>query len=98
MLLCITPHRFLNNPNNAVSEPGEDGRALRWNARFMVVSSMFYSRTEQTLRVGYWYRYTGSFLAFLAPTHPACPAQIISGFISTLHIKTKAFESRGSGS
>ncbi|KAJ6626487.1 MFS general substrate transporter [Mycena sp. CBHHK59/15] len=50
-------------------------------AGFMIVSSMFYTRTEQTLRVGYWFLMNGT-------------AQIISGFISfgSLHIKTKAFE------
>ncbi|KAF9030378.1 MFS general substrate transporter [Hymenopellis radicata] len=43
---------------------------------FMIVSSMFYTRSEQTLRVGYWCK---------LPT----TAQIISGFISfgTLHMK-----------
>ncbi|EPQ50298.1 MFS general substrate transporter [Gloeophyllum trabeum ATCC 11539] len=50
-------------------------------AGFMIVSSMFYTRTEQTLRVGYWFLMNGT-------------AQIISGFISfgTLHIKTEGFE------
>jgi len=50
-------------------------------AGFMIVSSMFYTRTEQTLRVGYWFLMNGT-------------AQIISGFISfgALHIKTEAFE------
>ncbi|KAJ7141964.1 major facilitator superfamily domain-containing protein [Mycena crocata] len=50
-------------------------------AGFMIVSSMFYTRTEQTLRVGYWFLMNGT-------------AQIISGFISfgTLHIKTAGFE------
>ncbi|KAJ6517704.1 major facilitator superfamily domain-containing protein [Mycena vulgaris] len=50
-------------------------------AGFMIVSSMFYTRTEQTLRVGYWFLMNGT-------------AQIISGFISfgTLHIKTSGFE------
>ncbi|KAL0950628.1 hypothetical protein HGRIS_007418 [Hohenbuehelia grisea] len=50
-------------------------------AGFMIVSSMFYTRTEQTLRVGYWFLMNGT-------------AQIISGFISfgTLHIKTGSFE------
>ncbi|PPR01815.1 hypothetical protein CVT24_001679 [Panaeolus cyanescens] len=50
-------------------------------AGFMIVSSMFYTRNEQTLRVGYWFLMNGT-------------AQIISGFISfgALHIKTKAFE------
>ncbi|GBE86842.1 Thiamine pathway transporter THI73 [Sparassis crispa] len=50
-------------------------------AGFMIVSSMFYTRNEQTLRVGYWFLMNGT-------------AQIISGFISfgTLHIKTQGFE------
>ncbi|KAM5541010.1 hypothetical protein V8D89_005321 [Ganoderma adspersum] len=50
-------------------------------AGFMIVSSMFYTRTEQTLRVGYWFLMNGT-------------AQIISGFLSfgTLHIKTESFE------
>ncbi|KAF8900479.1 MFS general substrate transporter [Gymnopilus junonius] len=50
-------------------------------AGFMIVSSMFYTRTEQTLRVGYWFLMNGT-------------AQIISGFISfgSLHIHTKSFE------
>ncbi|KAF8878218.1 MFS general substrate transporter [Infundibulicybe gibba] len=50
-------------------------------AGFMIVSSMFYTRNEQTLRVGYWFLMNGA-------------AQIISGFISfgTLHIKTRGFE------
>ncbi|OSD00722.1 MFS general substrate transporter [Trametes coccinea BRFM310] len=50
-------------------------------AGFMIVSSMFYTRTEQTLRVGYWFLMNGT-------------AQIISGFLSfgTLHIKTGKFE------
>ncbi|KAJ6454140.1 major facilitator superfamily domain-containing protein [Mycena sanguinolenta] len=50
-------------------------------AGFMIVSSMFYTRTEQTLRVGYWFLMNGT-------------AQIVLGFISfgTLHIKTKHFE------
>ncbi|KAF8841634.1 MFS general substrate transporter [Paxillus ammoniavirescens] len=50
-------------------------------AGFMIVSSMFYTRNEQTLRVGYWFLMNGT-------------AQIISGFISfgTLHIHTKGFE------
>ncbi|KAJ7472561.1 MFS general substrate transporter [Mycena latifolia] len=48
---------------------------------FMIVSSMFYTRTEQTLRVGYWFLMNGT-------------AQIISSFISfgTLHIKTTTLE------
>ncbi|KAI0819437.1 MFS general substrate transporter [Trametes gibbosa] len=50
-------------------------------AGFMIVSSMFYTRNEQTLRVGYWFLMNGT-------------AQIISGFLSfgTLHIKTSGFE------
>ncbi|KIM75958.1 hypothetical protein PILCRDRAFT_98819 [Piloderma croceum F 1598] len=50
-------------------------------AGFLIVSSMFYTRNEQTLRVGYWFLMNGT-------------AQIISGFISfgTLHIKTGNFE------
>jgi ACS family allantoate permease-like MFS transporter len=50
-------------------------------AGFMIVSSMFYTRTEQTLRVGYWFLMNGT-------------AQIIGGFISfgSLHIKTNGFE------
>jgi MFS transporter, ACS family, allantoate permease len=50
-------------------------------AGFLIVSSMFYTRTEQTLRVGYWFLMNGT-------------AQIISGFISfgSLHIHTKGFE------
>ncbi|KAG9308676.1 MFS general substrate transporter [Chiua virens] len=49
-------------------------------AGFMIVSSMFYTRKEQTLRVGYWFLMTGT-------------AQIISGFISfgSLHIHTVGF-------
>ncbi|KAJ7050639.1 MFS general substrate transporter [Mycena amicta] len=50
-------------------------------AGFMLVSSMFYTRTEQTLRVGYWFLMNGT-------------AQIISGFISfgSLHTHTAHFE------
>ncbi|KAJ7171155.1 major facilitator superfamily domain-containing protein, partial [Mycena filopes] len=50
-------------------------------AGFMIVSSMFYTRTEQGLRVGYWFLMNGT-------------AQILSGFLSfgTLHIRTKTFE------
>ncbi|TFK61073.1 MFS general substrate transporter [Pluteus cervinus] len=50
-------------------------------AGFMIVSSMFYTRTEQTIRVGYWFLMNGT-------------AQIISGFISfgTLHIHTAGVE------
>ncbi|KAF7345820.1 MFS general substrate transporter [Mycena venus] len=50
-------------------------------AGFMIVSSMFYTRPEQTLRVGYWFLMNGT-------------AQIISGFISfgTLHIKVSRLE------
>ncbi|OJA19853.1 hypothetical protein AZE42_09923 [Rhizopogon vesiculosus] len=48
-------------------------------AGFLIASSMFYTRTEQTLRVGYWFLMNGV-------------AQIISGLISfgVLHIKTAA--------
>jgi len=50
-------------------------------AGFLIVSSMFYTRREQTLRVGYWFLMNGT-------------AQIISGFISfgVLHAKTTNFE------
>ncbi|KIK59190.1 hypothetical protein GYMLUDRAFT_686005 [Collybiopsis luxurians FD-317 M1] len=50
-------------------------------AGFLIVSSMFYTRTEQTLRVGYWFLMNGT-------------AQVISGFLSfgSLHIKTANFE------
>ncbi|KII85708.1 hypothetical protein PLICRDRAFT_178743 [Plicaturopsis crispa FD-325 SS-3] len=50
-------------------------------AGFMIVSSMFYTRNEQTLRVGYWFLMNGT-------------AQIVMGLVSfgTLHIKTKGFE------
>ncbi|KAG1818387.1 major facilitator superfamily domain-containing protein [Suillus variegatus] len=50
-------------------------------AGFLIIGSMFYTRTEQTLRVGYWSMMLGM-------------AQIISGFISfgTLHIHTSWFE------
>ncbi|KZP15481.1 MFS general substrate transporter [Athelia psychrophila] len=50
-------------------------------AGFLIVSSMFYTRNEQTLRVGYWFLMNGT-------------AQIISGFLSfgALHIKTSGFE------
>ncbi|KAJ3809062.1 MFS general substrate transporter [Lentinula aff. lateritia] len=50
-------------------------------AGFMIVSSMFYTRNEQTLRVGYWFLMNGT-------------AQIISGFLSfgSLHIHTPKFE------
>ncbi|KIJ61701.1 hypothetical protein HYDPIDRAFT_115502, partial [Hydnomerulius pinastri MD-312] len=49
-------------------------------AGFMIVSSMFYTRNELTLRVGYWFLMNGT-------------AQIISGFISfgSLHITTTGF-------
>lgn len=48
---------------------------------FMIVTSMFYTRSEQTLRVGYWFLMDGS-------------AQVISGFISfgTLHMKTNSLK------
>ncbi|KAJ7611732.1 MFS general substrate transporter [Roridomyces roridus] len=50
-------------------------------AGFLLVTAMFYTRTEQTLRVGYWFLMNGT-------------AQIIAGFISfgCLHIKTETFE------
>jgi len=50
-------------------------------AGFLIVTSMFYTRKEQTLRVGYWFLMNGF-------------AQIIAGFISfgTLHIATGRFE------
>ncbi|RDB14680.1 putative transporter PB1C11.03 [Hypsizygus marmoreus] len=50
-------------------------------AGFLIVTSMFYTRNEQTMRVGYWFLMNGA-------------AQIISGFLSfgSLHIKTKGFE------
>ncbi|KAJ3820434.1 MFS general substrate transporter [Lentinula raphanica] len=50
-------------------------------AGFLLVSSMFYTRTEQMLRVGYWYLMNGT-------------AQIATGFISfgVLHIQTKGFQ------
>ncbi|KAJ6550314.1 MFS general substrate transporter [Mycena capillaripes] len=48
---------------------------------FLIVTYMFYTRKEQTLRVGYWFLMNGF-------------AQIIIGFISfgALHIKTNKFE------
>ncbi|KAG6334445.1 hypothetical protein ID866_4646 [Astraeus odoratus] len=50
-------------------------------AGFLIVSSMFYTRKEQTLRVGYWFLMNGT-------------AQIISGLLAfaTLHIGTSGFE------
>ncbi|KAN0107667.1 major facilitator superfamily [Russula decolorans] len=50
-------------------------------AGFLIVSSMFYTRREQTVRVGYWFLMNGT-------------AQIISGFISfgSLHIHTTGIE------
>ncbi|TFY80577.1 hypothetical protein EWM64_g3440 [Hericium alpestre] len=50
-------------------------------AGFLIVTSMFYTRTEQTVRVGYWFLMNGT-------------SQIITGFIAfgSLHIKTKGFE------
>ncbi|KAJ7926956.1 major facilitator superfamily domain-containing protein [Mycena leptocephala] len=50
-------------------------------AGFLIVTSMFYTHKEQTVRVGYWFLMNGF-------------AQIIAGFISfgTLHIKTDRFE------
>ncbi|KAJ7055776.1 MFS general substrate transporter [Mycena amicta] len=48
---------------------------------FLLVTGMFYTRREQTIRVGYWFLMNGF-------------AQIVSGFISfgTLHIRTTTFE------
>lgn len=50
-------------------------------AGFMIVTSMFYTRKEQTIRVGYWFLMNGT-------------AQIIIGFISfgVLHSKTGGFQ------
>ncbi|KAI0000635.1 MFS general substrate transporter [Russula compacta] len=50
-------------------------------AGFMIISSMFYTRSEHTARVGYWFLMNGT-------------AQIISGFISfgALHMRTGRFE------
>ncbi|KAF5343546.1 hypothetical protein D9758_012942 [Tetrapyrgos nigripes] len=50
-------------------------------AGFLIVSSMFYTRTEQTLRVGYWFLMNGT-------------AQIIIGFLAfgALHIKTTSVQ------
>ncbi|KAJ7775503.1 major facilitator superfamily domain-containing protein [Mycena metata] len=50
-------------------------------AGFMIVTAMFYTRKEQTVRVGYWFLMNGV-------------AQIMAGFISfgTLHITTSRFE------
>ncbi|KAJ7860099.1 MFS general substrate transporter [Mycena olivaceomarginata] len=50
-------------------------------AGFLLVTAMFYTRTEQTLRVGYWFLMNGT-------------AQIISGFVSfgCLHIHTESFQ------
>ncbi|KAL9710473.1 hypothetical protein Ac2012v2_006007 [Leucoagaricus gongylophorus] len=50
-------------------------------AGFLIVTSMFYTRNEQTVRVGWWFLTNGT-------------AQIISGFVSfgTLHIHTSSFE------
>jgi len=50
-------------------------------AGFLIVTSMFYTRNEQTVRVGWWFLMNGT-------------AQIISGFISfgSLHIHTRTFE------
>ncbi|CAE6462461.1 unnamed protein product [Rhizoctonia solani] len=49
-------------------------------AGFMITTSMFYTRSEQSLRVGYWFLMNGT-------------AQIISGFLSfgVLHIETRGF-------
>ncbi|KAI0944706.1 hypothetical protein AcW1_002354 [Taiwanofungus camphoratus] len=50
-------------------------------AGFMIVTSMFYTRAEQTLRVGYWFLMNGT-------------AQIVIGFISfgVLHAKSGRFQ------
>lgn len=50
-------------------------------AGFLIVTSMFYTHAEQTLRVGYWFLMNGS-------------AVIILGFIAfgVLHAKTENFE------
>ncbi|KAI6046644.1 MFS general substrate transporter, partial [Pisolithus marmoratus] len=50
-------------------------------AGFLIVSAMFYTRKEQTLRVGYWFLMNGT-------------AQIISGLLAfgSLHIYTSGFE------
>jgi len=50
-------------------------------AGFLLVTAMFYTRKEQTLRVGYWFLMNGT-------------AQIISGFVSfgCLHIQTRSFQ------
>ncbi|THV06909.1 MFS general substrate transporter [Dendrothele bispora CBS 962.96] len=50
-------------------------------AGFLIVSTMFYTRKEQTQRVGYWFLMNGT-------------AQIISGFIAfgSLHIKTTSVQ------
>ncbi|CAE6333014.1 unnamed protein product [Rhizoctonia solani] len=49
-------------------------------AGFMIVTSMFYTRKEQSIRVGYWFLMNGT-------------AQIISGFLAfgVLHINTHGF-------
>ncbi|KAI0068622.1 MFS general substrate transporter [Artomyces pyxidatus] len=49
-------------------------------AGFLLVSSMFYTRKEQTSRIGYWFLMNGT-------------AQIVTGFVSfgSLHIVTKGF-------
>jgi len=51
-------------------------------AGFMIITSMFYTRKEQTLRTGYWFLMNGT-------------ALIIGGFISfgSLHIRTPGFAS-----
>ncbi|KAJ7613116.1 MFS general substrate transporter [Roridomyces roridus] len=50
-------------------------------AGFMIVSAMFYTRNELTIRVGYWFLMNGT-------------SQIVAGFLSfgVLHIKTSGFE------
>ncbi|OJA16290.1 hypothetical protein AZE42_10760 [Rhizopogon vesiculosus] len=49
-------------------------------AGFMIVNSMFYTRSEQTTRLGYWFLMNGT-------------ALIVSGFISfgSLHTHTPGF-------
>ena len=66
-------------------------------AGFMIVSAMFYTRPEQTRRVGYWCK--PSSLRAVVFSHCVAvlmngTAQIISGFIAfgSLHIKTSGFE------
>ena len=70
-------------------------------AGFMIVSAMFYTRKEQTLRVGYWCTSISQpdsrgarTLILVWAVLMNGTAQIISGFISfgVLHIKTEKFE------